>query len=183
MNAVPILSAMVKSSLAIVTLFASPSLARDYVSRVTLKDGIRVTLTERDFDPRLFKMQGCNSQTSLCVINGQETHTEHQAPPKTYLASIVVEAFGQSYSLPVDNMFDPVTPNRVMLADGKGQRVFGAHCYEAGWCTFRGVFGEGGNVYSAQWEMFEGRIRRTILTGDKEISDWMRQHLDPDHFD
>lgn len=168
----------------IVTLSTSPSVARDYISRVTLKDGITVTLRERDFDPRLFKIQGCNRQATSCVINGKPTITEHQGPPRTYLATIVVVANGHSYSLPVDNMYDPLTANFVLSAGGKSpRRQIGGHCYEAGWCTFRGIFGDGANVYLAQWEIFEGRVTRTILTGDQEIYTWFSRHLDPEYFD
>lgn len=171
-------------ALVIAMLSASPSVARDYISRVTLKDGITVTLTERDFDPRLFRIQGCTRATPSCVINGKPTITEHQGPPRTYLASIVVVAKGQTYSLPVDNMYDPLTANFVMSTGGRSpKRRIGGHCYEAGWCTFRGIFGDGANVYLAQWEIFEGRVIRTILTADQEIYGWFSNHLDPEYFD
>jgi hypothetical protein len=156
--------------------------ARDYVSRVTLKDGIVATITTRDLDPSRTRFEGCTETSASCIVNGQETVASYGERPKTYLASIVVRAYGRRYNLDVSNMYEPMTGTQAQTMQTQG-RNFGAYCYDSNACTFRAIFGDGGSVYAAQWEVSGPRIRRTVLTGDQSIFDWFSKNIDPDHVD
>jgi hypothetical protein len=160
---------------------SSGALARDYVSTVRLDGGMIATITERDLNPSQFRITGCRDG-SQCTINGVATVVPYGTTPATYLASIIVSAFGKTYNLPVSNMYGPLTGTRNQTTRTTG-RTFGDHCDETDFCTFRAVFGDGSDVYAAQWESVGPIVKRTVLTADRDIFNWFFERIDPTYIE
>jgi hypothetical protein len=89
--------------------------------------------------------------------------------PHTVL-SLTVRRHGRVYKLPTDGMVDPQlgwkTSSRLALA-----------CDEADNCTVRGVFGDGGATYAAEWIIQNGRATRTVFSTSMDLNGFIGEHL------
>jgi hypothetical protein len=90
--------------------------------------------------------------------------------PHTVLSSLTVRRHGRVYQLPTDGMVDPQlgwkTSSRLALA-----------CDEADNCTVRGVFGDGGATYAAEWIIQNGRATRTVFSTSMDLNSFIGEHL------
>lgn len=92
--------------------------------------------------------------------------------PATVLASLTVKRHGHVVVLQTDGMVDPLLGNpraastRLALA-----------CDEVDNCTVRGVFGDGGGTYAAEWIIQNGRATRTVFSNAMDLNGFIEAHL------
>jgi hypothetical protein len=91
--------------------------------------------------------------------------------PHTVLASLTVKRHGHVYALQTEGMVDPQ-----LNAGGTSVRMALA-CDAADNCTVRGVFGDGGGSYAAEWIIQNGRATRTVFSNAMDLERFIGEHL------
>ena len=94
------------------------------------------------------------------------------AQPATILASLTVRRRGQVYVLPTEGMPNPLFGN-AKAASARLALV----CDEADNCTVRGVFGDAGASYAAEWIIQNGRATRTVFSNAMDLNRFIGEHL------
>jgi hypothetical protein len=92
--------------------------------------------------------------------------------PHTVLSSLTVRRHGHVYKLPTEGMVDP------QLGGGTAPSLrMALGCDEVDNCTVRGVFGDGGATYAAEWIIHKGRATRTVFSNAMDLGQFIGEHL------
>ncbi len=134
----------------------------DEVYTVAISDSIQVQIVEAPFHPNEHLISLCPDSELLCLIDGEIPYGAQFYLPQTYLKNLTLIVGGSRYKLDTSNMYDAwrLRPSVHNLS---------ADCSDAKSCTLRGLFADGANTYAAEWQVTEGRSRRTLLTSSEEI--------------
>jgi hypothetical protein len=147
--------------------FSGNSLAGQ-VAKFDLPSGIHVQIVENAFKRDHFRLSGCGSTDSGCLINGRIPFGSYSDVPGTYVESITVSYQGHSYSLDGSDMYDAWGKRPL---EHKGViRYFGGQCADAKNCGFRGLFSD-------------GVATRTVLTDSSDVVQLFMKESDPPDFD
>ncbi|NVE01347.1 hypothetical protein [Massilia sp. BJB1822] len=143
---------------------------------ITLQGGVKIQAIEKAFVSKQHQIKGCAEKSQNCEIDG----TVVVAPmgiPQTQLLRLAVQIGEKKYDLDTTGMFDP------QIAENGFVKQFGGFCYDLNNCAFRGVFGEAGGLYAAQWVIRNGKTWRTVLTDDMDTAQFFRANLTPPQYD
>jgi hypothetical protein len=94
------------------------------------------------------------------------------ARPHTVLSSLTVRRNGRLVKLPTEGMVDPQLGGGTALSSRMALA-----CDEADNCTVRGVFGDGGATYAAEWIIQNGRATRTVFSNAMDLNRFIGEHL------
>jgi hypothetical protein len=146
----------------------------------TLPSGVRVEITEANFEGSGFATSGCSGQGEECRINGSVPFGSAQRIPKTYVKAITVSYENKSYSLDASNMYDAWGTRSL---EHKGiVRYFGGKCFNQDNCHFRGLFSDAAGSFVAEWQVVDGLPIRTILTDSNDVVNLFSKNIDPPEF-
>lgn len=160
--------------------FSGNSLAGQ-VAKFDLPSGIHVQIVENAFKRDHFRLSGCGSTDSGCLINGRIPFGSYSDVPATYVESITVSYQGHSYSLDGSDMYDAWGKRTL---EHKGViRYFGGQCADAKNCGFRGLFSDGASSFVAEWRIANGVATRTVLTDSSDVVQLFMKQIDPPDFD
>ena len=96
------------------------------------------------------------------------------------VTSIVATVGHKKYLLPSEGLLDAWGGGRIVDTHTK-DRMFGGACYDSDDCVFRGVLDTGRNnaAVAVQWEIFNGKVSRTVFTTSDDIVNFFLTHIDP----
>ncbi|WP_150119017.1 hypothetical protein [Massilia sp. NR 4-1] len=142
---------------------------------ITLQGGVKIQAIEKSFVSKQHQLKGCAEKNKNCEIDGAVV-VAPTGMPQTQLLRLVVQVGEKKYDLDTTGMFDPqITENGFVTQ-------FGGFCYDPNNCAFRGVFGEAGGLYAAQWVIRNGKTWRTVLTDDMDTAQFFRANLTPPQY-
>jgi hypothetical protein len=75
-------------------------------------------------------------------------------------------------------MIDPLLQGR-----NATHKYFEGFCYDELNCSFRGVFGDGGGSYAAEWRVVDGKPVRSILSDSEDIIQFFLLNMKPPKFE
>ncbi|UMR29256.1 hypothetical protein MJ904_19510 [Massilia sp. MB5] len=142
---------------------------------ITLQGGIKIQAIEKAFVPKQHQLKGCSEKNQNCEIDGAVV-VAPMGMPQTQLLRLAVQIGKKKYDLDTTGMFDP------RIAENGFAAQFGGFCYDPNNCAFRGVFGEAGGLYAAQWVIRNGKAWRTVLTDDMDTAQFFRANLTPPQY-
>jgi len=145
-----------------------------------LPGGARVEIAEAPFEPKLNRIEGCGKDDELCLINGRPPFGVSFGLPKTYVQGITVSFMGRSYQLDVTDMYDAWGERSSKRGE---RRWFGGQCYKSSFCVFRGVFGDGGDTYVAEWSVYRGVVSRTVITDADDVVNVFMENIERPRLD
>jgi hypothetical protein len=158
----------------------SPTPVRpDTTASFTLPSGVQVRIVEAPFEASLFKVVGCSTGESRCLINGQVPFGSGNGLPRTYIKSITVSFKGRSYLLDSSQMFNAWGSRPLAYPPPRAVRYFGGNCFDSANCQFRGVFSDAGGSFAAEWVIVGGAVVRTILTDRNDVVGFIMNNIDP----
>jgi hypothetical protein len=147
----------------------------------TLPSGVAVEIDERTFVKSQFKVEGCNGQEPICLINGNIPFGVDFDLPKTYVKNIKVSFQGKTYSLSSVGMYNAWGTRPLEIRGAV--RHFGGKCFDSKNCQFRGLFSDAAGSFVAEWRVVNGVSARTVLTNSNDVVNLFIKHIDPPEFE
>lgn len=122
-------------------------------------EGIRLTITTTDFNPKAHTLQyhkvktSSNEYTYLEKINGKPIWGTDGNVPKRQYKQVVLEYGDKKIDLPIDNLFEPNLHSTLVYLDSTNKIIYIA-----------ALNSDGAGGYAALWIIEQGKFKERITT-------------------
>jgi hypothetical protein len=159
---------------------ASDVYSEELKTVLQFENSIRVTLVEKKFNPEQAKIERCQNDMVICLINGGIPFGTAGSMPKTYLDKLNLEIGDKSYDLETSNMYNAWGEKPKEISGVI--KYMAVHCYSPKTCTLRGIFSDAAGSFVAEWIISNGIPLRTILSNSKDIVNLFIKKISPPVF-
>jgi hypothetical protein len=167
---------MRRAVVAVLLLWASQaSLAHSFTYRIA--PDLEATASEEAVPPSAV-LAACRTSAPPCLADANAAVGSIPGTrPKTFLKALTIRYKGRAFQLDTGGMFNPLLPPEGLRAR------FGGFCYDEFNCTFRGVFGDAGGSYAAEWRIIDGKMWRSALSDSADLFDFFKSNLKAPQYD
>jgi hypothetical protein len=164
--------------LIVVALCPLTAAASEDIAQFTLANQVVVRIVEAPFEE---SGQSFDSK-SPCLVGNSIPFGVDCTRPKSFVKHLTVSVNGHTYELDASAMFNawggrPLETAPILGTSDKF-RYFGGRCVPEGNCVFRGVFSDGAGTFVAEWVVFNGASRRTVLTSADDVVSQIMRNID-----
>ncbi|GHS89598.1 hypothetical protein FACS189487_10140 [Campylobacterota bacterium] len=172
----------------LVIVFIASNLVADSTTEVKnvilLKNGAKLEVIEDIFDAKKFNIEYRKDDSRIIeYINGRIPYGVDFGTPKTYAKSIELYYKGKTYNLDSSDMYNALEtkiPRPKQYSKLSVNHLFGIKCANENNCVIRGILSQGSSSFAVEWEILNGKSRRTIMTFSKDIILFMLENIEPD---